>query len=74
MPFDPAFLDQSWPAPSNPRPVVTFGAGSIVGDAHFPAYAKSGIPIAGVYDPGSATGDPGLPASQRPATALGELL
>jgi predicted dehydrogenase len=54
MPFDPAFLDQSWPVPSNPRPVVTFGAGSVVGDAHFPAYAKSGIPIAGVYDPDQA--------------------
>jgi predicted dehydrogenase len=51
MPFDPDALAQSWPAPSNPRPVVTFGAGSIVGDAHFPAYRKSGIPIAGLYDP-----------------------
>ena len=33
--------------PSKPRPVVTFGAGSIVGDAHYPAYRKSGVPIAG---------------------------
>jgi predicted dehydrogenase len=31
--------------------VVTFGAGSIVGDAHYPAYRKSGVPIAGLYDP-----------------------
>jgi len=30
---------------------VTFGAGSIVGDAHYPAYKKSGVPIAGLYDP-----------------------
>ena len=49
--FDPASLSQSWPLPSNPRPIVTFGAGSIVGDAHFPAYRKGGFPIAGVYDP-----------------------
>lgn len=51
MSFDPASLAQSWPSPSRPRPVVTFGAGSIVGDGHFPAYRKSGIPIAGLYDP-----------------------
>lgn len=51
MTFNPSSLSQSWPAPSNPRPVVTFGAGSIVGDAHYPAYRKSGIPIAGLYDP-----------------------
>lgn len=31
--------------------MVTFGAGSIVNDAHYPAYRKSGIPIAGLYDP-----------------------
>jgi predicted dehydrogenase len=49
--FDPSSLAQSWPTPSNPRPVVTFGAGSIVGDAHYPAYSKSGVPIAGLYDP-----------------------
>ncbi|OJU49992.1 MAG: oxidoreductase [Mesorhizobium sp. 61-13] len=49
--FDPASLMQAWPSPSAPRPVVTFGAGSIVGDAHFPAYRKSGVPIAGLYDP-----------------------
>jgi predicted dehydrogenase len=49
--FDPSTLAQSWPAPSKPRPVVTFGAGSIVGDAHYPAYRKGGVPIAGLYDP-----------------------
>jgi predicted dehydrogenase len=51
MTFDPKSLSQSWPLPANPRPIVTFGAGSIVGDAHFPAYAKGGFPIAGLYDP-----------------------
>jgi predicted dehydrogenase len=52
--FDPASLVQSWPMPSKPRPIVTFGAGSIVGDAHFPAYRKAGFPIAGLYDPDQA--------------------
>lgn len=51
MRFDPATLAQCWPAPSRAMPVVTFGAGSIVSDAHYPAYRKSGIPIAGIYDP-----------------------
>ena len=52
--FDPTQLLQSWPPPSNPRPIVTFGAGSIVTDAHFPAYRKAGFPIAGVFDPDQA--------------------
>ena len=54
MPFDPSSLVQSWPMPAKPRPIVTFGAGSIVGDAHFPAYRKAGFPIAGLYDPDQA--------------------
>ena len=49
--FDPSSLSQSWPLPARPRPIVTFGAGSIVGDAHYPAYRKGGFPIAGLYDP-----------------------
>jgi len=52
--FDPATLSQEWPLPSDPRPVVTFGAGSIVGDAHFPAYRKGGFPVAGLFDPDPA--------------------
>ncbi|QKV19071.1 Gfo/Idh/MocA family protein [Oricola thermophila] len=52
--FDPAALVQEWPLPSAPRPIVTFGAGSIVGDAHFPAYRKAGLPVAGLYDPDRA--------------------
>jgi len=49
--FDPLSLRQSWPLPTDPRPIVIFGAGSIVGDAHFPAYKKGGFPVAGLYDP-----------------------
>lgn len=44
-------LNQSWPRPTNPLPVVIFGAGSIVTDAHIPAYAAAGFPISGIYDP-----------------------
>lgn len=75
MTFDPSTLAQSWPAPSTPRPVVTFGAGSIVGDAHFPAYRKSGIPIAGLYDPDFAkaeklAGEWGVAAYRTPEEAV----
>jgi predicted dehydrogenase len=52
--FDPAALRQHWPRPATPRPIVIFGAGSIVGDAHLPAYAKAGFPVAGLYDPDAA--------------------
>lgn len=47
-------LIQAWPAPENPRPVVIFGAGSIVRDAHLPAYKMGNIPVAGIYDPDTA--------------------
>jgi predicted dehydrogenase len=50
MPFDPASLRQEWPQPSAPRPIVTIGAGSIVADAHYPAYRKGRYPIAGLFD------------------------
>lgn len=49
--FDPRSLQQWWPRPAAPSPVVIFGAGSIVGDAHLPAYRKGGFPVAGIYDP-----------------------
>lgn len=49
--FDPTSLQQWWPKPSRPRPIVVFGAGSIVSDAHLPAYRKAGFPVAGLYDP-----------------------
>ncbi|WP_245413511.1 Gfo/Idh/MocA family protein [Mangrovicella endophytica] len=43
-------LRQHWPLPSSPRPIVIFGAGGIVSDAHMPAYRLAGLPVAGVYD------------------------
>ena len=44
-------LKQHWPKASNPLPIVIFRAGSIVTDAHLPAYAKAGYKVAGHYDP-----------------------
>ncbi|TPW27487.1 Gfo/Idh/MocA family oxidoreductase [Martelella alba] len=41
---------QSWPAVENPRPIVIIGAGSIVTDAHLPAYRMAGFSVAGIYD------------------------
>ncbi|MFK8083135.1 MAG: Gfo/Idh/MocA family protein [Granulosicoccus sp.] len=46
-------LMQHWPIASHPRPIVIFGAGSIVSDAHLPAYLKAGYTVAGIYDPDS---------------------
>lgn len=48
--FDVSLLRQSWPLPSQPRPIVVIGAGGIVTDAHLPAYKLAGLPVAGVYD------------------------
>jgi predicted dehydrogenase len=36
---------------------VIFGAGSIVDDAHFPAYRKAGFTVAGLFDPDQAKAD-----------------
>lgn len=44
-------LRQSIGMPARPRPVVIFGAGSIVTDAHLPAYRDLGVPVAGIFDP-----------------------
>ena len=37
-------------AQSCPRPIVIIGAGSIVNDAHLPAYQKASFPVAGIMD------------------------
>jgi predicted dehydrogenase len=39
------------PRPKNPRPIISIGAGSIVHDAHLPAYGKAGFPVAAIVDP-----------------------
>ena len=44
-------INQSIPRPRTPRPIVSIGAGGIVHDAHYPAYAKAGYPVAGLFDP-----------------------
>lgn len=36
--------------PREPRPIVVVGAGGIVRDAHLPAYAKAGFPLASIVD------------------------
>lgn len=48
--FDPSSLVQAWSLPSAPRPIVIIGAGGIVNDAHLPAYALAGFPVAGIFD------------------------
>lgn len=50
MSIDVAALQQAWPRPSAPRPIVIIGAGGIVADAHLPAYRLAGFPVAGVFD------------------------
>jgi predicted dehydrogenase len=44
-------LQQSLAPPATTLPVVIFGAGSIVADAHLPAYRQLGFAVAGLYDP-----------------------
>lgn len=36
--------------PRRPRPIVILGAGAIVREAHLPAYALAGLPVASIYD------------------------
>lgn len=44
------------PRPRNPRPIVVLGTGSIVHDAHLPAYRKAEFPVVALADvlPGKA--------------------
>ena len=43
-------MQQRWPLPSKPRPIVVIGAGSIVRDAHLPVYRRLSFPVAGIFD------------------------
>jgi len=45
-----AALQQAWPRPAAPRPIVIIGAGGIVDDAHLPAYRLANFPVAGLFD------------------------
>src|SRR5690242_950727 len=54
MPDAKLQLKQSWPRPSEPKPIVIIGAGGIVNDAHLPAYQKANLPILGIFDVDSA--------------------
>ncbi|WNO54099.1 Gfo/Idh/MocA family protein [Stakelama saccharophila] len=45
-----AQLQQHWPMPAAPRPIVIIGTGGIVKDAHLPAYRKAGFTVAGLFD------------------------
>jgi predicted dehydrogenase len=45
-----ADLNQAWPRPSHPRPIVVVGAGAIVRTAHLPVYRRLGYPVAGIID------------------------
>ncbi len=71
-------LSQSVPLPKTSLPIVIFGAGSIVTDAHLPAYARLGFTVAGIYDPDQAKAQVVAAkhgtrafASMEEATALG---
>lgn len=71
---DAAPLMQLLDGPEHPRPIVIFGAGSIVTDAHLPAYRKAGYPVAGLFDPdtekaATVAGDWGIPAFATAAEA-----
>ncbi|HZZ20256.1 MAG TPA: Gfo/Idh/MocA family oxidoreductase [Opitutaceae bacterium] len=43
-------LRQKPDLPTNPRPIVSIGAGGIVRDAHMPAYRRAGWKVASVFD------------------------
>ncbi|MDR5781364.1 Gfo/Idh/MocA family oxidoreductase [Caballeronia sp. LZ065] len=45
-----ATLQQSWPMPAVPAPIVLIGAGGIARDAHLPAYREAGFEVKGVFD------------------------
>ena len=48
---EPASLPQAWPLPASPRPITIIGAGSIVADAHLPAYRDLGFTVEAIVDP-----------------------
>ncbi len=43
-------FNQTWPRPTNPRPIVIIGAGGIVVDSHLPAYQQGGYEVVGIWN------------------------
>jgi predicted dehydrogenase len=43
-------VNQAWPRPTRPRPIVLIGAGGIARAAHLPTYRALGFPVAGIFD------------------------
>jgi predicted dehydrogenase len=52
--IDAADIIQAAALPARVRPIVSVGAGSIVGDAHLPAYRLAGFPVVAIHDPVAA--------------------
>ncbi len=50
MDLQQVMRDAVAPRPKVARPIVLIGAGGIAHDAHLPAYAKAGFPVAAVVD------------------------
>jgi predicted dehydrogenase len=50
MSLETILRDVKEPRPKTPRPIVMIGSGGIVHDAHLPAYAKAGFPVAALVD------------------------
>ncbi|WP_263365313.1 Gfo/Idh/MocA family protein [Edaphobacter bradus] len=50
MDLEKVILEAAPPRPRVAKPIVMVGAGGIVHDAHLPAYAKAGFPVAALVD------------------------
>ena len=50
MDLQKVMRDAVSPRPKVARPIVLIGSGGIAHDAHLPAYAKAGFPVAAVVD------------------------
>lgn len=50
MNLETILCDIHEPRPKTARPIVMIGSGGIVHDAHLPAYAKAGFPVAALVD------------------------
>lgn len=46
----PDHLQQRWPMPDRPKPIIFIGGGGIVNDAHIPAYRQGNLELSGIFD------------------------